>query len=79
MAQRYIPEIRDGDKRVLLIDGKLVPHCLARIPKAGESRGNLAAGARGVAQPVTAAPSRDRRGTRAQFLRREDCCWSGST
>ena len=53
MAQRYIPEIRDGDKRVLLIDGKLVPHCLARIPKAGETRGNLAAGARGVAQPVT--------------------------
>jgi glutathione synthase len=54
MAQRYIPEIRDGDKRVLLIDGKIVSHCLARIPKAGESRGNLAAGARGVAQPVTA-------------------------
>ncbi len=54
MAQRYIPEIKDGDKRVLLIDGKLVPHCLARIPKSGESRGNLAAGARGVAQPVTA-------------------------
>ena len=54
MAQRYIPEIKDGDKRVLLIDGKLVPHCLARIPKPGESRGNLAAGARGVAQPLTA-------------------------
>jgi len=54
MAQKYIPEIKDGDKRVLLIDGKLVPHCLARIPKAGESRGNLAAGARGVAQPLTA-------------------------
>jgi len=54
MAQRYIPEIKDGDKRVLLIDGKPVPHCLARIPKAGESRGNLAAGARGVAQPLTA-------------------------
>lgn len=53
MAQRYIPEIRDGDKRVLLFDGKVVPHCLARIPKAGESRGNLAAGARGVAQPIT--------------------------
>ena len=53
MAQRYIPEIRDGDKRVILIDGKLVPHCLARIPKAGELRGNLAAGARGVAQPIT--------------------------
>jgi glutathione synthase len=54
MAQRYIPEIRDGDKRVILVDGKIVPHCLARIPKAGESRGNLAAGAKGVAQPVTA-------------------------
>ncbi len=39
---------------MLLIDGKIVPHCLARIPKPGESRGNLAAGARGVAQPVTA-------------------------
>jgi len=53
MAQRYIPEIKDGDKRVLLIDGEPVPHCLARIPKAGESRGNLAAGARGVAQPLS--------------------------
>jgi glutathione synthase len=54
MAQRYIPEISEGDKRVILIDGELVPHCLARIPKPGESRGNLAAGGRGVAQPVTA-------------------------
>jgi glutathione synthase len=54
MAQRYIPEIKDGDKRVILIDGSLVPQCLARIPKAGESRGNLAAGGRGVAQAVTA-------------------------
>ncbi|HEU4440603.1 MAG TPA: glutathione synthase [Burkholderiales bacterium] len=53
MAQRFIPEISDGDKRVILIDGRLVPHCLARIPKAGESRGNLAAGARGVAQPIS--------------------------
>jgi glutathione synthase len=54
MAQRFIPQIAEGDKRVLLIDGKIVPHCLARIPKPGESRGNLAAGARGVAQPVSA-------------------------
>jgi len=54
MVQRYIPEIRDGDKRILLIDGKPVPHCLARIPKAGESRGNLAAGGTGVAQPLSA-------------------------
>jgi glutathione synthase len=45
MAQRYIPEIAQGDHRVLIIDGAPVPHCLARIPKAGESRGNLAAGA----------------------------------
>ncbi|MGH8704872.1 MAG: glutathione synthase, partial [Burkholderiales bacterium] len=48
MAQRYIPEIRDGDKRLILIDGRPVPHALARIPKPGDSRGNLAAGARGV-------------------------------
>lgn len=53
MAQRYIPEIRDGDKRILLIAGKPVPHCLARIPKAGETRGNLAAGGTGVARPLT--------------------------
>jgi glutathione synthase len=54
MAQRFIPEISEGDKRVILIDGAVVPHCLARIPKTGDSRGNLAAGARGVAQPLTA-------------------------
>src|SRR5262245_14934527 len=53
MAQRFIPEITEGDKRVILIDGKAVSHCLARIPKSGDSRGNLAAGARGVAQPLT--------------------------
>src|SRR3954470_21845336 len=54
MAQRFIPEIKAGDHRVLLIDGTPVPHCLARIPKAGESRGNLAAGARAVVQPLSA-------------------------
>jgi glutathione synthase len=54
MAQRFIPEIRDGDKRILLIDGEAVPWSLARIPKAGETRGNLAAGGRGVAQPLSA-------------------------
>ena len=53
MAQRYIPEISRGDKRVLVIDGKPVPHCLARIPKQGETRGNLAAGGRGIAQPLS--------------------------
>jgi len=54
MAQRYIPEIRDGDKRVLIIAGQPVPYALARIPKPGESRGNLAAGGTGVARPLTA-------------------------
>jgi len=54
MAQRYIPEIVNGDKRILLIGGEPVPYSLARIPMAGETRGNLAAGGRGVAQPLTA-------------------------
>ncbi len=53
MAQRYIPEIVLGDKRILLIGGEPVPYALARIPLAGETRGNLAAGGRGVAQPLT--------------------------
>ena len=53
MAQRYIPDIVKGDKRILLIDGKPAPYALARIPKAGETRGNLAAGGRGVAQPLS--------------------------
>ncbi len=53
MAQRYIPEIVNGDKRVLIINGEPVPYALARIPLAGETRGNLAAGGRGVAQPLT--------------------------
>jgi glutathione synthase len=53
MAQRYIPEIVKGDKRILLIDGKPAPFALARIPKPGETRGNLAAGGRGLAQPLS--------------------------
>ena len=53
MAQRFIPEIADGDKRILLIAGEPVPFSLARIPKAGETRGNLAAGGRGVARPLS--------------------------
>ena len=54
MAQRYIPAIADGDKRVLLIDGKVVPFCLARVPQAGEVRGNLAAGGTGIAMSLSA-------------------------
>ena len=58
MAQRYIPDIAKGDKRVLLIGGKPVPHSLARIAKPGETRANLATGGRGVAQPLS---TQDRR------------------
>ncbi len=53
MAQRFVPEIRDGDKRVLMVDGVPVPYCLARIPAPGETRGNLAAGASSVGRPLT--------------------------
>lgn len=54
LAQRFIPDIFQGDKRILLINGEPVPYALARIPATGELRGNLAAGAKGVAQPLTA-------------------------
>ena len=54
MAQKYIPAIKDGDKRVLIVGGKPVDYCLARIPQKGETRGNLAAGGSGVAMPLTA-------------------------
>jgi glutathione synthase len=53
MAQRFIPEISAGDKRILLIDGEPVPYALARIPAAGETRGNLAAGGRGEGVPLS--------------------------
>lgn len=54
VAQKYLPEIREGDKRILLIDGEPVPYALARVPAAGESRGNLAAGGKGVGVALTA-------------------------
>ncbi|MBL8480946.1 MAG: glutathione synthase [Rhodocyclaceae bacterium] len=54
MAQRFVPEIAAGDKRISIIDGEPIPYSLARIPKAGETRGNLAAGGRGVAQLLSA-------------------------
>ena len=54
MAQKYLPEIKDGDKRILIVGGKPVDYCLARIPSQGETRGNLAAGGRGVAMPLSA-------------------------
>ena len=58
MAQRFLPEIKDGDKRILLIGGEVVPHALARIPASGEVRGNMAAGGKPVAQPLSASDRR---------------------
>ncbi|HBB4489117.1 TPA: glutathione synthase [Klebsiella pneumoniae] len=55
MAQTYLPAIKEGDKRVLVVDGEPVPYCLARIPAQGETRGNLAAGGRGEARPLSEA------------------------
>ncbi len=71
MVQEYMPEIVDGDKRILIVNGEPMPYCLARIPAQGETRGNLAAGGRGVARPLspsdkliaeTIAPELKRRG-----------------
>lgn len=53
MVQKFLPAISEGDKRILVIGGKPVPFCLARIPQGGEVRGNLAVGGKGVAQPIT--------------------------
>ena len=53
LAQRYLPEIKDGDKRILLVDGEPIPYCLARIPQGDEFRGNLAAGGRGEGRPLS--------------------------
>jgi len=54
MAQRYLPEIRDGDKRILMIAGEAIPYALARVPAPGETRGNLAVGGSGVGVPLSA-------------------------
>jgi len=53
MAQKFIPEITQGDKRILMVNGKAIPYTLARIPAEGETRGNIAAGGTGVAMPIT--------------------------
>ena len=53
MVQEYMPEIVDGDKRIIIVNGEPMPYCLARIPAQGETRGNLAAGGRGVARPLS--------------------------
>ena len=53
MVQAYLPAIKEGDKRVLIVNGKVMPYCLARLPSAGETRGNLAAGGTGRPQPIS--------------------------
>ncbi|TXR54346.1 glutathione synthase [Reinekea thalattae] len=53
MAQKYLPEIKDGDKRILVVDGEVMDYCLARLPAKGETRGNLAAGGTGRPQPLS--------------------------
>jgi glutathione synthase len=53
MAQKYLPAIKDGDKRILMVNGEAIPYALARIPEQGETRGNLAAGGTGVGQPLS--------------------------
>lgn len=58
MAQKYLPEIREGDKRILVVNGEPIPYCLARIPASGETRGNLAAGGRGEARALTESDRR---------------------
>lgn len=58
MFQKYMPEIKDGDKRILIVDGQVVPYCLARLPTGGETRGNLAAGGTGRPQPISESDRR---------------------
>lgn len=58
MFQRFMPQIKDGDKRILIIDGQVVPYCLARLPTKGETRGNLAAGGVGRPQPLSESDRR---------------------
>ena len=79
MAQRYIPEIAQGDKRVLVIAGKPFGHCLARIPKAGETRGNLAAGGTRRGAAALRARPRDRRGRGHASWCATASCSPGST
>lgn len=55
MVQEYMPAIKEGDKRILIVNGEPMPYCLARIPAQGETRGNLAAGGRGEARPLSAS------------------------
>ena len=79
MVQRYLPEIVQGDKRLLLIGGEVAPFVLARIPQGSEVRGNLAVGGKGVAQPLSDARPRGRRAPSRPCSPRAACCWWGWT
>lgn len=70
MAQRYIPQIVDGDKRILVIGGRVIPYALARIPQGNETRGNLAVGGKGVARPLTARDAEIAESIAPELLRR---------
>jgi glutathione synthase len=70
VAQRYLPAIKDGDKRVLMVDGEPVEYCLARVPMAGETRGNLAAGGSGRPQPLSEADRRIAAAVGPELMRR---------
>ena len=74
MVQRFVPEIAQGDKRILVIGGQPVPYSLARIPQGTEVRGNLAAGGKGVAQPLTEQDRRIAEAHRARCSASAGCC-----
>ena len=79
MAQQFIPDITDGDKRILVIDGEPVPYCLARIPAKGETRGNLAAGGRGEARPLSESDLAIAKSVGPELKKtRPDFCWPGT-
>lgn len=76
MFQEYLPAIKDGDKRILIVDGEVIPFCLARLPSAGETRGNLAAGGTGRPQPISDS-DRQLAETVAPFLREQGLLFIG--
>ncbi len=76
MAQQYLPAIKQGDKRIIIIDGQPLDYALARIPQGGETRGNLAAGGKGVAQPLSAR-DREIANTIGQTLKTEGLFFVG--
>ena len=70
MVQEYLPEITEGDKRILIVNGEPMPYCLARIPAQGETRGNLAAGGRGEARPLSASDKRIAQAIAPELIKR---------